>query len=65
MPGGGARRFTLVSNVWYGDVGDYATLAAGVGGSFVLTEREGIVWNFNGTGQLVSIAEPNGKPESP
>ncbi|MCX6879910.1 MAG: hypothetical protein NTW21_39815 [Verrucomicrobia bacterium] len=59
-PGGGARRFTLVSNVWYGEVGDYATLAASAGGGFALTEQEGLVWRFDGSGQLVTIAEPNG-----
>ena len=58
-PGGGARRFTLgADSVWHGEIADYATLAA-TGGGFALLEKEGISWQFDASGQLLSIEEPN------
>jgi RHS repeat-associated protein/uncharacterized repeat protein (TIGR01451 family) len=58
-PGGGGRRFDRGSdNVWRGQAGDYATLAVGAGW-FVLTEKDGLARQFDGSGLLVSIEEPN------
>ena len=58
-PGGGGRRFDRGSdNVWRGQAGDYATLGVGAGG-FVLTEKDGLARQFDGSGLLVSIEEPN------
>ena len=58
-PGGGARRFALgADSVWHGETADYATLVA-TGGGFALLEKEGISWQFDAGGQLLSIEEPN------
>jgi uncharacterized repeat protein (TIGR01451 family) len=59
-PGGGARRFALGSDgVWRGGTGDYATLTATAGGGFALLEKEGMAWQFDASGLLLSIEEPN------
>jgi RHS repeat-associated protein/uncharacterized repeat protein (TIGR01451 family) len=60
-PGGGSRRFTLASDgVWYGGAGEYAALSPFWDGSAVLREKDGVAWQFDASGQLSSIVEPNG-----
>jgi len=59
-PGGGARRFTLdMDGTWRGEPGDFATLRAVGGNNFALTERDGTVWQFDGSGRLSFIEDPN------
>jgi RHS repeat-associated protein/uncharacterized repeat protein (TIGR01451 family) len=60
-PGGGARQFTPGSDgVWRGGTGDYATLTTTTNGGFVLVEKEGMAWQFDASGQLWGMEEPNG-----
>ena len=60
-PGAGGRRFTLgADSVWHGETGDYAALTSIAGGAFVLVEKQGISWQFDGNGKLAFMAETNG-----
>lgn len=43
---------------------DYNVLTTGGGGSFILTSKDGLVRNFNSSGQLTSIVDSNGNTTS-
>lgn len=43
---------------------DYNVLTTGGGGSFILTSKDGLVRNFNSSGQLTSIVDTNGNTTS-
>jgi YD repeat-containing protein len=59
-PGGRARTFVKnPSGVWQAAAGDFGVLEQVGGGTYHLREKDGLVWQFDSGGRLVSIAEPN------
>ncbi|MFH0981363.1 MAG: RHS repeat-associated core domain-containing protein [Planctomycetota bacterium] len=59
-PGGSVRSFTKVGSVWQAQPGDFGVLSEPSGG-YLLREKDGLTWRFDGTTGLLSyLEEPNG-----
>ncbi|NTV63569.1 MAG: hypothetical protein HGA65_08545, partial [Oscillochloris sp.] len=59
-PTGATRRFVKNhAGAWQGEAGDPGALSQ-PGGGYRLTEVSGLQWQFDASGQLTTISEPNG-----
>jgi YD repeat-containing protein len=54
------KLYELVNGAYVSKPGDYATLVKNAAGSFILTHKDGLRYNFDADGKIASIVDRNG-----